>query len=186
MLVCFHIRVYIKYMQLGMTYSQRDSFEKSFSRDWQLHSDRGDYGGSMRIISFTFINPWVYFAGFPPHATHWMLTVSFSSRLCCQIWRVFFKECFRALKCLQIKGYSMLNASKHWCAALLLKPIPECIHFTQLTQLSGNRILTPVSFFVFIFFSLTFHTVFVGTFDIKLNWKCDSPTLQQTVRHLPG
>lgn len=173
-------------MQLGMTYSQRDSFEKSFSRDWQLHSDRRDYGGSMRIISFTFINPWVYFAGFPPHATHWMLTVSFSSRLCCQIWRVFFKECFRALKCLQIKGYSMLNASKHWCAALLLKPIPECIHFTQLTQLSGNRILTPVSFFVFIFFSLTFHTVFVGTFDIKSNWKCDSPTLQQTVRHLPG
>lgn len=33
MLVCFHIRVYIKYMQLGMTYSQRDSFEKSFSCD---------------------------------------------------------------------------------------------------------------------------------------------------------
>lgn len=79
----------------------------------------GDQWGLSHLLSLTLEFTLLGFFHMP---LSWMLTVSFSSQLCCQIQRLFFKDVFQCSKMVRHKKrYLMLSTSKNWCSALLLK-----------------------------------------------------------------
>lgn len=111
--VCLNKCYYTKYIQLGMTYSQRDRLEKSLCQ-WLTVALRpgimGDQWGLSHLLSLTLEFTLPVFFHMP---LNWMLTVSFNSQLYYQNRRLIFKDVLLCNKAVSDKErYLMLNVSK--------------------------------------------------------------------------